>query len=93
VLLGLVGFAKQSPGNTGRNDCLNTKPVWLAGHDWCSLQVRFSQGLNHTMSREERSLGYKERSGRARKAFLQLHIPLEYVWVGVQGDHLEELNR
>jgi hypothetical protein len=45
------------------------------------------------MSREERSLGYKERSGRARKAFLQLHIPLEYVWVGVQGDHLEELNR
>lgn len=32
--------------------------------------------------------GCKERLGRARKAFLQLHIPFGDVWVGVQGEHL-----
>lgn len=55
VLLGLVGFAKQSLGDIGRSDCLDTKP--LTGCDWCGQQFRFSQGLNHTVSRDERSLG------------------------------------
>lgn len=82
------GVCWPSTGSTGRSACLNTKPAALSGLAWRLQAVQIFPGAESQCPEMRQGWGCKERLGRAREAFLQLHIHLGDVWMGIQGEHL-----